>query len=180
MGLGGGFLLVSYNHQSRRAEFLNARETAPAASTQDMYVARPEASQTGGLSVAIPGELKGYWALHQKYGKLPWQTLVQPTVDLCKEGHLVTPYLTRVFNRAEAAIRANPSLSEIFINQRTNQTYREGERIKRLQLAKTLEVIGAEGADALYSKNGSLLAKFVKDVQDFGGILTEDDMINYQ
>lgn len=73
------------------------------------------ASQTGGLSVAIPGELKGYWELHQKYGKLPWATLVQPTIKLCKEGHVVTPYLARIFNMGSGKIKQEPSLRYVFV-----------------------------------------------------------------
>lgn len=180
MGLGGGFLLVSYDHSSKKAEFLNARETAPAQSTQNMFVERPEAAVTGGLSIAVPGELKGYWELYERHGHLPWAELVQPTIDLCRKGHIVTPYLTRVFARSQAKILDIPSLREIYIDPKTNLTYKEGERIKRLKLADSLEIIAREGANALYSKNGSLISNFVKDVQDFGGILTEDDMINYQ
>lgn len=47
MGLGGGFLMVIYNREKRKAEFLNARETAPSAATRDMYVNNTAASQTG-------------------------------------------------------------------------------------------------------------------------------------
>lgn len=47
MGLGGGFLLVAYDRKNQKAEFLNARETAPAKSTMDMFVERPEAAVTG-------------------------------------------------------------------------------------------------------------------------------------
>lgn len=64
----------------------------------------------GGLSVAIPGELKGYWELYKKYGKLPWATLIEPTIKLCKEGHIVTPYLARIFKMGSAKIKQEPSL----------------------------------------------------------------------
>lgn len=49
-----------------------------------------------------------------------------------------------------------------------------------LKLAKTLEIIAEEGADALYATNGTLMSGFVKDIQDQGGIITEEDMINYE
>lgn len=110
MGLGGGFLMVIYNREKRTAEFLNARETAPSGATKEMFVNNSAASQTGGLSVAVPGELKGYWELHKKYGKLPWATLVEPTIKLCKEGHIVTPYLARIFNLSSNKIKDQPSL----------------------------------------------------------------------
>lgn len=52
--------------------------------------------------------------------------------------------------------------------------------MKRERLAKTLEIIAVEGADALYSVNGSLIQGFVQDVQDNGGILTVDDLVEYE
>lgn len=54
----------------------------------------------------------------------------------------------------------------------------EGDKIKRLKLAETLEIIAREGADALY--NGTLTKSFIQDIQDFDGIITEEDMNNYK
>ncbi|KRT82786.1 hypothetical protein AMK59_4303, partial [Oryctes borbonicus] len=95
-----------------------------------------------------------------------------------KKGHLVTPYLARMFKSREQALLDSPSLREIFINPETNQSYPEGAYIKREKLANTLEIIAKEGARALY--NGSLTNIFVKDIQDFGGIITVEDMNKYR
>lgn len=69
---------------------------------------------------------------------------------------------------------------ESFIDPETNSTYLEGQYVKRERLAKTLEIIAVEGAHALYSVNGSLIQGFVQDVQDNGGILTVDDLLEYE
>lgn len=181
MGVGGGFLLTYYDRATNRVQTLNARETAPAAATIDMLVRKDNSTRDRrGLLIAVPGELKGYWELHQRYGKLEWKTLVMPTVELCRKGHLVTPYLDRIFNRTQKAIYAEPSLREIFINPATNTTWKEGDLIKREALADTLEIIANEGVHALYSKNGTLLPKLMKDLKTFGSILDEDDFYNYQ
>lgn len=48
----------------------------------------------GGLSVAVPGELRGYWRLYNRFGGgVPWKDLIQPTIDLCKNGIRVTSFL---------------------------------------------------------------------------------------
>lgn len=52
--------------------------------------------------------------------------------------------------------------------------------MKRPQMARTLEIIALEGADALYKRTGSLFKDFIRDLQDFGGIITEEDMLNYK
>ncbi|XP_058811683.1 glutathione hydrolase 1 proenzyme-like [Topomyia yanbarensis] len=179
-GIGGGFFLTFYDRSTRIAQTLDAREVAPAAATKNMYANKSNAAVEGGLAVAVPGEVKGYWAVHQKYGKLDWKSLIQPTIDLCRSGHLVTGYLDRIIKAREAKILAIPSLREVFINPDTNQTWREGDRIKRLVLADSLEIIAREGADALYSSNGTLLPKLMRDLKGFGSILTEKDFYSYE
>ncbi|XP_050072583.1 scoloptoxin SSD14-like [Anopheles maculipalpis] len=180
MGIGGGFVLTIYNKASGIVESLDAREVAPAAATKNMYVGNGKAAVEGGLSIAVPAELKGYWELHQKYGKLPWKTLVQPTIDVCTSGSLVTGYLEKILSSKKSLILTYPALAEIFINPVTNDTWKVGDRIKRPELAESLRVIAVEGADALYSKNGTLLPKLMEDLENVGSILTADDFYNYR
>jgi gamma-glutamyltranspeptidase / glutathione hydrolase / leukotriene-C4 hydrolase len=66
-GLGGGFLLTIYIKSTGKIETLNAREIAPKLATSTMYVNDTRGSVRGGKAVAVPGELKGLWQLHQKY-----------------------------------------------------------------------------------------------------------------
>lgn len=179
-GIGGGFFATIYDRSTGTVQTLDARETAPAAATKNMFVNNGNAAVEGGLAVAVPGEIKGYWVMHQKYGKLDWKTLIQPTINLCREGHLVSGYLDRIIKPRQAKILSIPSLREILINPETNQTWREGDRIKRLALADSLEIIANEGANALYSRNGTLLPKLMRDLKLFGSILTEEDFYNYE
>lgn len=67
---------------------------------------------------------------------------------------------------------------DIFIDPATNDTYKEGQYMRRPRLAKTLEVIASEGGTALH--NGSLTHDFVKDIQENNGIITVEDMNNYR
>ncbi|KFB46133.1 hypothetical protein ZHAS_00014179 [Anopheles sinensis] len=177
MGLGGGFLATIYIREKGTAEALDAREVAPAAATQGMFINR---TVSGGLAVAVPGEVKGYWELHQRYGRLDWKTLIEPTIKLCREGHVVTGYLERILAPRADLIRNEPSLAEVFINPETQLPWKEGDRLKRLALADTLEVIAEEGVHALYSRNGTLLPKLMRDLKQFGSIITEDDFLNYE
>lgn len=180
MGIGGGFLLTIYDHANRKVETLNARETAPAGATIDMLVKDYNTTiDKRGQIIAIPGELKGYWVLHQRYGRLPWKNLVQPTIDLCRKGHMVTAYLDRILQITENKLLVEPSMREIFINPSTNKTWKKGDYIKRLALADSLEIIATEGVHALYNKNGTLLPKLMKDLKSFDSILTEEDFYNY-
>lgn len=108
MGLGGGFLATIYDARSGRVRVLNARERAPAASTRHMF--DKESSKVGGLSIAVPGELRGYGAMYREYGRLPWRELVQPTAELCRRGHRVSEYMGRTLHSYSDAIKSEPSM----------------------------------------------------------------------
>lgn len=178
-GLGGGFLLVIYINKTRTVETLNAREIAPKLSTPDMFSDNTAESVRGGKAVAVPGELRGLWELHQKYGRLPWSKLFQPNIKLARDGHIVSPYLHKILASAEHDFHSEPTLKSIFINPVTNQTYKLNDIIKRPKLAETLEIIAAEGVNALYG-DGKLAKALVKEVRERGGIMTERDLIDYR
>ncbi|XP_041566550.1 scoloptoxin SSD14 isoform X2 [Drosophila elegans] len=175
LGVGGGFVATIYSKETAFVETLIARETAPAAATQDMFV---DKDITGALSVAVPSEIYGYSKLHHKYGRLPWKTLFQPTIDLCRHGILVSRYLAGVLQREEQRIRSEPSMAEIFINPKTDAVYKQGEIMYRHTLAETLEIIADEGAQVIYG-GGRVGRKLVEDIQAMGGIITEEDLQKY-
>lgn len=110
-GLGGGLVLTIYTKKTGIIETLNAREVAPMAATENMFVDNPTASLDGGLAIAVPGELKGLYALHEKYGKLKWSELVQPVADLARNGFKVSTYLGNVIKSRESKIRDNPEFA---------------------------------------------------------------------
>ncbi|XP_026846685.1 glutathione hydrolase 1 proenzyme-like [Drosophila persimilis] len=176
LGVGGGFVATIYSKETGFIETLIARETAPAAATQDMFV---EKEITGALSCAVPSEIYGYWKLHDKYGKLPWDQLFQPTIDICRSGIKVSRYLAGVLEREEERIRSEPSMAEIFINPKTDTIYKQGEIMYRHMLAESLEIIAHEGPGVIY-RGGRVGAKLVKDIQSMGGIVTEQDLQNYE
>ncbi|XP_037030020.1 glutathione hydrolase 1 proenzyme-like isoform X2 [Bradysia coprophila] len=175
-GLGGGLFLTVYTKATGKVETLNAREVAPKAATEDMFVGVD--TVTGIKSVAVPGELKGIWELHQRYGSLQWRTLIEPSIDLCRQGHIVSRYFGDVLKLREDTITSQPSLAEVFINPETNSVWVEGDIIKRPKLAETLELIADEGADTLYN-NGTLSQMLVNEIQELGGIITIEDFMDY-
>lgn len=63
---------------------IDFRETAPAASNATMFGDQKDSSKFGGLSVGVPGELRGLAEAHRRWGKLPWKRLVDPSVELAE------------------------------------------------------------------------------------------------
>lgn len=156
---------------------IDARETAPLASTAHMF--RDASDKTkGGLSVAVPGEIKGYWQAHQLFGKLPWNRLFQPAIEMCTNGFHLPASQARFVKYCETKILSSVELRECYFNSIKNELYKANAVLRRPKLAKTFEVLAREGADAFY--NGSLTDTIVHEIQTNGGIITRHDLQSYE
>lgn len=173
-GIGGGFIATIFNKEKGTVEVLNAREWAPLAATPEMF---KNQNVTGGMAVAVPGEIMGYHELYQKYGKLPWKRLFEPIIVMCREGHKVMRILAGVMKKMENIIINEPTMSD-FINPKTSRVWEENDIMTRPKLADTLQQIADKNATDFY--NGTLAQQIVNDVQAKGGILTMQDMNEYR
>ncbi|PSR85557.1 gamma-glutamyltranspeptidase [Coniella lustricola] len=176
---GGGFALV--RDADGNYETIDYREAAPAAAFEHMYRGNLQSAVTGGLAVAVPGDLKGLEYLHQKHGLLPWREVVIPSVHLARYGFNVTEDLVRYMEFASHGFKGNflvedPVWAEDFAP--AGRLLQLGEVITRKRYANTLEKIAIHGADILYT--GELAEDIVKCAQSDNGTLTLDDMASYQ
>lgn len=93
MGIGGGFLMNIWFHDKNKSFTLNAKEVAPLAATKNMYKTNEEYTD-GPLTILVPGEVKGYWELHKKYGSMPWKSLVEPSIGVCENGFKMSKHMS--------------------------------------------------------------------------------------
>ncbi|XP_054274765.1 scoloptoxin SSD14-like [Macrosteles quadrilineatus] len=177
MGLGGGFMMTVYKRETKTAHALVARETAPGFATKDMFARKRLLSEDGALAAGVPGELRGYWEAHQKFGRLSWAEVLEPTLKMCEEGFRMSDYTSGCLPFRFKFSISDPNLREWFVDP-TGKYKTTGSLVRTKKLCETLKVIAQEGGNALH--DGSLTKKFVDDVQSMGGIITEDDMRNYK
>ncbi|XP_033222463.1 scoloptoxin SSD14-like isoform X3 [Belonocnema kinseyi] len=179
LGFGGGFLMTIYERNTEKAYFLDARYSAPGAAHERMYDYKPEnASKTGGLSVAVPGELAGYWEAHTKFGKLPWKDLVQPSIEVCENGYNLTKSQYKGLQEDNFNIYDDPTLKEMFIDPETGHLRKPGTIIRPRKLCETMRIVAEKGANEFY--NGTLGQNLVEDLQRRGGIIEFKDLNNYR
>lgn len=172
MGLGGGFLMTIYQRETKTAFTLNAREVAPLKATPDMFKDQYE-SQFSPRAIGVPGELKGYWAAHQRFGKLPWKEVIEPTIEICENGYNMS------FAQYDGLkkVRNDTNLKDWFY-EKDGSYKRVGSRIVPTKLCETLRIIADTDGNELY--NGTLSKILVQDIQDLGGIITQEDLDNYK
>ena len=173
---GGGFLV--YRQAAGASGSLDYREKAPMAATEDMYLDKegaivPNKSTLGGLAVGVPGTVAGLEAIHQKFGSLPWEELVQPAIDLAKNGYLVTEKQAKSFASKRAEFIQMNGDSTFYA-----QNFEAGSVVKNLALAKTLERIAVEGSAGFYQ--GPNAEALIQRVQETGGIMTLEDLKAYK
>jgi gamma-glutamyltranspeptidase/glutathione hydrolase len=178
-GLGGGcFLLLRL--PSGEIVALDGRETAPAASTPDMFVrngqAVPELSRTGALAVGVPGQVAVFHEAVTRYGKLPWKVHCEMAAQVAEAGFPVPrAYAARIAAVAKDLAKF-PSSRAIFLHA-DGSPLKEGEIHKQPELAKTLRALGAGGPDWFY--RGPFAQATAKWMRDNGGLITEADFAAY-
>ncbi|KAI6182067.1 Gamma-glutamyltransferase [Aphelenchoides bicaudatus] len=143
---------------------------------------RYEKAQFGWEAVAVPGELHGMWKAYKHFGgNLPWKKLVEPTVHLMDEGHPTSHALAAVLKMIESNITSDPVLKRTFINPETGHIYKPGEQITTMKsLKKTLEILANATDPVEVFYKGELAKQMVKEFKQHGGILTEEDLSEYE
>uniref|UniRef100_A0A1D1YP72 Glutathione hydrolase n=1 Tax=Anthurium amnicola TaxID=1678845 RepID=A0A1D1YP72_9ARAE len=174
-GIGGGAFMI-LRLADGEAKAIDMRETAPRRASQNMYAGNAASKASGALSVAVPAEVAGLHEVWKQYGKLPWKRLVMPAAMLAFKGFRISPYLHMQMLRTESAIFADAGLREIFtINGTLLQI---GDICRDKRLADTLKSIAIHGPGSLY--NGPVGIKLIRDIQKSGGVLTMEDLQNYE
>ncbi|MCA3629309.1 MAG: gamma-glutamyltransferase [Methylobacterium sp.] len=179
---GGGFMLV---HLARTGETvaIDYREIAPAASTPTMFLGAngepdPQKSRDSGLSVGVPGTVRGMALALEKYGsgKFTLAQLIEPSVKLAREGIPVAEDLADSLPGAMGRMSRFPSSMAIFAKD--GKALPRGSMLVQAELANTLEAIRQQGPDAFYK--GRIAEQIVAAVRETGGIMTLEDMANYK
>jgi gamma-glutamyltranspeptidase/glutathione hydrolase len=172
---GGGFMLI--RDHTGKTIFLDYREKAPLAATENMYLDAggnviPDASVLGYRSIATPGSVAGLVYAEKKYGRLGLKRVMAPAIQLARQGFVLTAQ--------EADELSDPDLARFpasyHIFQRDGRLYKAGEIFRQPLLTATLERIAANPDDFYH---GAMARQLIADLTKGGALLTLDDLAQY-
>ncbi len=178
--LGGGGFLV-YRSPDDHVYVLDFREIAPALASHDMYLdssgqVEPEKSRVGALAVGIPGTVRGFYQFHKKFGKLTWYDVLQPAVRLAADGFVVNKFLHNRIREDRKHFEQFPTSEKIFLPG--GDVPGIGSVFVQHDLARSLEALALHGDRPFYE--GEIAREIVKTSRQYDGILTLEDLRNYQ
>src|SRR5450755_1648652 len=178
---GGGFLLL--RRANGETHFIDYREKAPAAATENMYLDAqgnviPESSKdssvVGYRAIGVPGSVAGLVYAEKQYGKLSIGKVIAPAIKLARDGFPLAYEDTQDLKEDEHLAKF-PESKRIFL--RNGNYYQPGEIFKQPELARTLERI-AKNPDDFY--HGALARELAAAIQAGGGLITAADLAAYE
>ncbi len=180
--LGGGGFLLSRN-ATGETHFIDFREKAPAAASENMYLdaqgnvlpdSNKNSSVVGYRSVGVPGSVAGLVYAEKKYGKLSLDKVIAPAIKLARDGYPLAYEDTQNLKEDEY-LAEFPESKRIFL--RGGTYYQPGEIFKQPELARTLERI-AKNPDDFY--HGAMARELAAAIQKGGGLVTATDLAAYE
>lgn len=175
---GGGFMV--YRSAKGETNTLDFREKAPSVATRDMYLddkGNPIVAKSlyGQLASGVPGSVAGMEEAHQKYGKLKWAELIEPSRRLAAEGFKITAMQAGELNGNKSMFKRLNLLGTAFVK---DAKWNEGDILTQTELSNTLQLVKEHGRKGFYE--GAVADSIVAEMKRGGGIISKEDLKAYK
>ena len=177
---GGGFMVLQLRDGTSAA--LDFREKAPLAAHRDMYlnedgVYESQKSKIGPLAAGVPGTVDGMINALERYGTLPLEIVMEPAINLARDGFLLPHSTAESLNRAKDQLSRFAG-SEFTFLKPDGSDWMPGELFIQPNLAVTLQRIATLGRRGFYS--GITARLIIEEMQRGGGLITMRDLRDYK
>ena len=178
--IGGGGFMVMHDSITNKNYSIDYREMAPAKSFTNMYLNEDGSFNTSKLSTfgylasGVPGTVAGFWEVHQKFGSLDWELLLEDAIYYAENGFEITPYMGDMLSKYKEKLSYFEPTNRIFMKHNPNFI---GSKLVQKDLANTLKLIAVQGKDGFYK--GEVAQKIADEMKKNGGLITENDLKNY-
>ena len=174
---GGGFMVVRLAEGETNT--LDFREKSPSKSSRDMYLDEngdviPDLSLLGHLAVGVPGTVDGMVNAHEKYGSISWDDLVQPSIDLAKNGFVLTNNEAANLNYYLETKSSFNTIDSSFYKTK----WIPGDTIVLNDLSETLKRIRDHKRAGFYE--GKTADLIIEEINRGEGIVSYEDLKSYE
>ncbi|CAN4277376.1 gamma-glutamyltransferase [Pseudoxanthomonas sp. LjRoot125] len=189
-GIGGGGFMLVYLAKEKRVVALDHRETAPAAVTPALFIENGremdfDAAVASGLSVGVPGTVRGWHEALRRYGTMSFEQVLAPAISVAEQGFLVDANFSALVARNEGKFNRFPATAALYL--RNGKALPTGTTLRNPDLARTYRLLAREGVEAFYE---GPLARAIVDavnrppttdgVSVRGGRMTLADLADYE
>jgi gamma-glutamyltranspeptidase len=169
-GLGGDGFYHVYRKGTGEATVFNGTGAAPRAATPERYASGIPIS--GPLSFSTPGSVGAWGAMHARYGRRSWASLLEAAIHYATEGFGATPTYRNYAGEAVKVLSPDARSTRTFL--RDGRAPALGAAIAQPELARTLAQLAEEGAESFY--RGSIAKRFAAGLAEVGALVTADDL----
>ncbi|HEY8056896.1 MAG TPA: gamma-glutamyltransferase [Terriglobales bacterium] len=177
-GMGGDLFAIEYDAKSGNIQGLNSSGWSPEKLTPALLKAKgyTRMANTGIYAVTVPGAVRGWQALHEKYGKLPWKDLFQPAIYYAEHGYPVTEWISEKWELQKRKLARDVNGRQVFlVNGETPQV---GQVFHNPAYAAALRLVAEQGPDAFYK--GPIAQAILATSNRLGGVMTAEDLADYK
>jgi gamma-glutamyltranspeptidase/glutathione hydrolase len=177
-GIGGDLFAIIWDAESQKLHGLNASGRSPKSLTREYFIEQgyEYIPSFGALPVSVPGAVDGWFELHNKFGKLDMETILQPAIDYARNGFPVTELIAYYLERSVSRIGHYPNFKETYMPDGSMPA--KGEIFKNPLLADTYETLAREGRDAFYK--GDIARTIDAYIKENGGFLSYEDLAAHE
>lgn len=179
-GIGASGFLVYYDSEKNETKVINGHSQAPAVVTPDLFldddrnVIPFDERSTSAHAIGVPGIMKLLETAHERYGTMPLDRLINPAIKLAEEEYRANALWERTIEQFR--YRMGEEAKKVFMPN--GNPLKEGDTIRQPDLAKAFKTIRDEGFESVYK--GEIADAIVAAVQDLGGQMTKEDLLDYQ
>tara|TARA_B100001109_G_scaffold59994_1_gene48718 strand:- start:737 stop:2383 length:1647 start_codon:yes stop_codon:yes gene_type:complete len=176
-GIGGDLFAIVWDANEKKLHGLNASGPAPKNISIDYFVKNGlnKIPSYGPLPVTVPGAVDGWVKLHEKFGKMDFQSLFEPTIEYAENGFPVTETIAYYLDRSKKRFENFPNFRDVWL--KNGKMPAKGEIFKNPQLAKTLKIIADQGRAGFYE--GHVATTMADFIQSQGGFLSYEDLSSF-
>jgi len=176
-GVGGDLFAIVWDQQSQKLHGYNGSGRSPQALTLQWFKDHgyQDIPPLGPLPVSVPGCVDGWFALHDKFGKLPMKDLLAPTIAYARNGFPLTELIAYYWGLSVPRLSPYPGFKEQFT--RAGRAPQKGEMWTNPNLARTLERLAKGGREAFY--RGEIAATIAAYIKAQGGFLSAEDLARH-